>query len=300
MNQIFQISTVVLSGLIFSGQTSGSDKALKRKIVLEDCGTPVDDPTGQTRAKHWAEIQAMASNGREALVQIAQLPKSRLRASEVGGDPRPCALGYLARLKDPRAASIARKTVANSQEDSSFRYQAVEILGDIGDKESVRLLISLLKSGDRELARLVAEALGKIDDDRARSALREVLVDDSVRQKSSSDLLHPYALYLSTVISSIGHQHDSQAFEELEKLAKTESADEVRGSLSYALAKIGIWNGNLDPALGLISASPNLEQKRQILHAVIGGLWEDYWGSDPRFSKSWHVEQAIRKFEALY
>lgn len=302
MKRILQAWSLLLSWLLLGSLGFCSDKELHRRITLKDCASPVDDPTGQFRARQWADIQAMGSRGRHALFEIAKLPKPKPQPSGLSSDSRPCALGYLARLKDSHAAPLARQVFADTSEDPAFRYEAVNILGDLDDRESVPVLVSFMKSDDFQLATGVVDALGKIDDDRARSALREVLDDSSIREKWPDSPQLSYIAYLRRVIWNIGRQHDTFAFEAIVRLSRTELSNDLgsRGSLCYALAKIGFWKGDFKPAMDLIAESSNPEQKRQILHGVIGGLWEDYWGNDARFSRSFQLEEMIRQFEGLY
>ena len=213
----------------------------------------------------------------------------KANASGSHTDWRPCALAFLARLKDPRAKPVARKILSDPLEDIAFKYEAANVLGDLGDRESVPILASLLKSDDTQLADYVIDALGRIDDEGARAALRKALEDPGLQQQWPENPHLFYISHLRDIIRNLGFQHDALAFDTLVRISKTDVINEkgIRESLCYALAKIGVWNGKSQPAMILIGESRSADQKRQILHDVIGGLWEDYWGNDSRFSGSY-------------
>jgi len=288
--------------LLFSRPAFGNDKELRYRIEAKDCAVPVDDITGQMRARQWADIQSMGSRGRQELFEIVTQPRPKPDPSGSHTDWRPCALAFLARLRDVRAKPLARKILADPLEDIAFKYEAANVLGDLADKESVPLLASLLKSDDTQLADYVIDALGRIDDDGARAALRKALEDPGLQQQWPENPNLFYISHLREIIRNLGFQHDALAFDALVRISKTEVVNEkgVRESLSYALAKIGIWNGKPQPAMTLIAESQNADQKRQILHDVIAGLWEDYWGNDSRFSGSYQLGEEIRRYEKLY
>jgi hypothetical protein len=288
--------------LVFDRPAFSNDKELRYRIEAKDCAVPVDDITGQMRARQWADIQSMGSRGRQELFEIVTQPRPKPDPSGSHTDWRSCALAFLARLKDPRAKPVARKILSAPLEDIVFKYEAANILGEFGDKEFVPLLASLLKSDDTQLADHVIEALGRIDDAAARAALRKALEDPGLQQQWPENPHLFYISHLREIIRNLGRQHDAMAFDALVRISKTDVVNEkgVRESLSYALAKIGIWNGKSQPAMTLIAESQSADQKRQILHDVIGGLWEDYWGNDPRFSESAQLADEIWQYEKWY
>ncbi len=63
-------------------------------------------------------------------------------------------------------------------------------MGNIGDKQAVKVLIAILESGDEFIREQAAEALGKIGDKRAIDPLMEALKDEDgyVRQTAGKVL----------------------------------------------------------------------------------------------------------------
>ena len=139
----------------------GQDLPALTKAIAQQYCRPTDDDLGGTRDAHLRVLRDAGETGRLALLRV------------VASDPANsnCALGYLVDLGDRRAIPYLRASL----QDASNPDVAVALTGlaRLQDRESFEQILSYV--GDPDASRAAVLALGLLDDERARAALRELM-----------------------------------------------------------------------------------------------------------------------------
>jgi len=160
--------------------------------------------------------------------------------------------------------------IAINNEDSDFRQNACQALGEIKDNRAVESLINALQDDDSLVRRVAADALGKINDDRAVEPLINALNEWKMREdtllaqggvadtggrsttlSALGKFRHPkvieilkscikdeFTLISLIAIIALGEIGDSSAVEPLIKALK-DPRKEIRGAAAEALGLIG-------------------------------------------------------------
>lgn len=180
------------------------------------CGPLVDDDVGGLiREGHLDQLRKMGEIGRVALLRIAK--------SDAGA--KRCALGYLVDLRDSRAIPFLR-ALAEYPETSVDLSLALYGLGRLQDRSSYDLIaraIDLSKDGPIERA---IDALGVLDDDRARVKLRGLLTDPR------------FALYSGRIMRALGRQRDTAGIDSISRLATTAAGEKNWWRLADAIVAL--------------------------------------------------------------
>lgn len=123
---------------------------------------------------------------------------------------------------------IAPKAAFEPVHDRAQRrdYQAVRILGRIGDERACETLEDFLGGGDIKLERVTLRALGAIGSTDSTQAVANRLVADSADVRSAA----------ARALGTIG---DTRAIDPLADVLAEDDADEVRASAAWALNQVG-------------------------------------------------------------
>ena len=123
---------------------------------------------------------------------------------------------------------IAPKAAFEPVHDRAQRrdYQAVRILGRIGDERACETLEDFLGGGDIKLERVTLHALGAIGSTDSTQAVANRLVADSADVRSAA----------ARALGTIG---DTRAIDPLADVLAEDDADEVRASAAWALNQVG-------------------------------------------------------------
>lgn len=165
----------LLSGLdSIQPPISQSVSEIARRVEREFCVGPED--FGQLEhERHLETLRELGEPGRNALLSVARSRKSVAN----------CALIFLVELGDKRAFPLLRDIVSRPDATRGDLSVALWGLGALPQPESYPLIASFLLEPAPEVPAATAiQALGAIDDDRARNRLRELLADPRfTRQK---------------------------------------------------------------------------------------------------------------------
>lgn len=196
---------------------SSAQRPTPEQAVHVVCNTVGDNE------EYWAEIigqlDALGEAGRSELVRVA--------GRRDGARPweRGCAWRHLTRLKDARVLPFIRAALRDPAETRENRQTAMAAVGAWNDKPSVRDLVRLLRAPDVIDRSTAADALGLIDSEDARIALREALHD--------ADPPWP-------VVDALGQQRDGSVVGQLRELSTRMDPDRIyQEAITTALARIG-------------------------------------------------------------
>lgn len=120
-----------------------------------------------------------------------------------------------------------RNLVSDSDADYRDRIDAVRLIGALRDQEATELVLGHLDDSDEVMRKAVVEALGCIPDQRARMALRSLLVRTDV----------PDEVFLCA-IEAVGQQVDGDAVPLLVDVAARSDAIQMT-QIACVLCKIG-------------------------------------------------------------
>ena len=213
----------------FQIRAFSQNEHLVRKITEEYCVFP-DDSAQLIREER---VKKLSELGEEARLTLLELANS---------EDKECALYYLYRLEDPRILPILRRIIADDEEPERLRRISISYLGGLNDVESLNRILEFVESNDRTTVNQTILALGGIDDDTAREALRGL-----ARQEK-------YVVFLSSIVRSIGRQEDKEAVDllieilEMEAVTKEDTfkgeiygifRDTIHRDVATALMRIG-------------------------------------------------------------
>jgi HEAT repeat protein len=131
-------------------------------------------------------------------------------------------LRRLARF-DPEARNALRQMLDDP--DPSVRREAIDAVGDLGDKEAIPSLMQLLDDGDAESRREAVQNLGKLGAKLAGPSIAELLADPSERVRREA----------ADVLGRLGTKEATAAL----LGALGDKDEEVRGETIAALGEIG-------------------------------------------------------------
>ncbi len=143
-----------------------ADELAKLRSSVNDLGYRVqtleEDPINRGYAFLQSENPELRREGIRSLQRLARFdPAARQALREMLGDPNP-----------------------------RVRQQAIDAVGDLGDKEAIPLLVDLLSNGDAENRREAIQNLGKLGAKDAGAAIAELLSDSSDRvRREAADVL---------------------------------------------------------------------------------------------------------------
>jgi hypothetical protein len=193
---------------------------------------PREDNFNVPRAEYLPRLAAEGEAGRDVLLYLAGS----------SGHVQLCAIEFLVAMQDPRVVPRLRKLVTSPTLAESDRAVYVHDLGLMKDRESLDVVLDLMKKGGREMTQSGVIFLGLVDDERARAELR-------ARAVNAPDWLVPH------VITALGASRDRLAVPILRDYASRMSA-EGYWSIAVALVRIGTPEA-IDEAERLIPMIPD-------------------------------------------
>ena len=152
------------SNLLHDIFSQGGDAASRRaalRILIKRQDRDVEDAIGLGLKSEEADLRTIAiesalSSGVEKF-QRAVLD----RVVEMGSEDMLTVLGGLNNVEDEVAESIAQKVIEIG--DESLRLNALDLIGDVGSKRSIDLLLKTFQNGDRASQIKAASAIAQID-----------------------------------------------------------------------------------------------------------------------------------------
>ncbi len=182
---------IALAGGVGTTQPLVSQAAseLRRTIERDSCSAEPDDFGQIEHQRRIDDLRALGQPARDALLTLA---RSRRASAK-------CALRFLVELGDRRAIPMLRKIATTPDASTGDLMLALWGLGLLGDVQSVSLIASFLQHSHPAISESAINALGFVNDDRARVTLRALL----------SDTQYISRRYL--LLRAIGRQRDAAA-----------------------------------------------------------------------------------------
>lgn len=193
-----------------------SGSSIVQRINEQYCRI-LDDDYGDIRKRHFEELRASGENGRRALIEVA--------GSE--SPNRACAVMYLCALGDMRGLTLTRDILRDGDAKPDVLMNALSCVGSSRDPLYIEEIRPYLSNSDPGVSQFAVGALANIDDERARSLLRDLLAEPE----------HDY--FQQVVIRGLAQLRDREAIPLIRKEAnRPETNDLVRFESVVALAAI--------------------------------------------------------------
>jgi len=162
----------LLHDIFSQGREAASCRAALRLLIKRQ-DRDVEDAIGLGLKSEDADLRTIAiesalSSGVEKF-QRAVL----VRVVEMGPEDMLTVLGGLNNVEDEVAESIALKVIEIG--DESLRLNALDLIGDVGSKRSIDLLLNTFENGDRASQIKAASAIAQIDTPELDERLAEML-----------------------------------------------------------------------------------------------------------------------------
>lgn len=150
------------------------------------------------------------------------------------------ALGYIG---DPKAQIGLIERVKNDT-DNSVKMQAILIIGNMRATGAVDPLVSLLKDKNPDIRLMSAQALGKIGDTKASTALKDILLLSIEEMKNEKEPYRQgqYKRLVSELVKALGELKNKLSESDIEELLKNDDKS-IKLSAASALGKLGNKSG---------------------------------------------------------
>jgi len=241
-----------------------SSEAVKRRIAV--------DTIGRQRNQNDISVLINALGDADAGVKIAACDSLGLMRAQQATDKilsllndkdsqvRQSACVALGYIGDPKVQTGLIERVKNDP-DNSVKMQAILILGNMRSSGAVDSLIPLLKDKNPDMRLMSAQALGKIGDTKAATALKDALSVSVEEIKNEPSLKEPYRQgqynrLISELVKSLGDLKDKSSEGKLEELLKNDEKS-VKLSAASSLGKLGNKSG-LSEATKLVNDKDNM------------------------------------------